>query len=336
MFYAYITNPLIFSGACPYFVTCYGVTTTCTFGQMFGLLQGKVKPRLSDTQIQRNMLRNASFMLGYAKGNRPNLTDSETPAGYIPDATRMHYGALLTQSMAGAPAFSDWLIKPPKPFKEVCGVLFQIAIATYALYLTQAVHNDLHIGNMFIKEHEEKPVVYQIDADVYEFRPRWVPYLYDFDRSYAVRLGLNGINNAANCEAASQCNIIQNNKDIIKSMCYIAHIFPSWKNTIIEIICIPGREYMFEVAMSDPQCFFRTYEGTGKAIPNQEFTKSFKPVTQIILELYTRSNFKKFGSDFMGIATSDIHCLDPRAFNPDGTVNRLMVGQCIKFLYGRY
>jgi len=335
-FYRLITNPLVFSTVCPYFVTCYDTSLDCTFNQMTSLVDGKLNSTMfmSDEQLVRNMARNASFMLGLTKGKRPSLADN-VKATRLADVSRAHYCCIMNESMKDIPTLDVWLKSKTQP--EVFGVLFQVAIACYALFLSKAIHNDLHSGNIYVKEADPVvPVIYEVGDRIYKFIPKWVPYLYDFDRSYAVRMGDNEINDQYYCDGYSQCNDIGagGNKDFIKCCCYIAHDFKSSaKNTPIttkieSAICKTARSSRtaFREVISDDMCWLRTADRIS-SFSNAWFTQNFKSITNIIPELFLLSNFASQTVDLSTVLEANVHSLRPSLFNDDGVVQKDLATQ---------
>jgi len=335
-FYWSVTNPLIFSGACPYYVTCYGVTKTCTFKDIEKLAQDKLEPTLTEKELRKNLLRNAAYMMR-GKRQRPALTtvDPEDTLSE-PEAVDLHYCCILNQNMKDATVFSEWLKQRRddrrNTMSAIWTTLFQIAIACYALHLSQAAHNDLHSGNIYIKTVDPvKPVMYKVDDRVYGFEPKYVPYLFDFDRGYIKSIGENAINNGEHCVGYGQCNEAINNKDFIKSCCYFARYIPELVPQLAEII--EKKPGSFKLIQKDVKCFLRTHEGKGLAFTGEWFLESFRSMSEII----PRMNFMietRFGSSkIIGqkIDVSDIHCLQSTFFTSDGVLKpKLVVEQIVK------
>lgn len=100
-------------------------------------------------------------------------------------------------------------------------IIFQLAIACYAMYLSGLAHNDLHYDNVFIKDlGEEKNIVYFIERKRYEFKTRYIPLVYDFDRSYVVDIKQPKL---FNFTVYGQSNDLINGRDFVKILCYITN-----------------------------------------------------------------------------------------------------------------
>jgi len=338
-FYKKITNRLSFSGACTYFVNCNATSDDCSFDQMLELLVGKISG-YSKYQIEKNMIRNASFMLGMTEGKRPSLTDCRTKANHVDGVPTLTYCCIMNQSMAGADKLDEWL-RRRHSIKEVFGVLFQIAIACYALYLSKATHNDLHSGNSYVKKEKPVQVIYEINKRFYTFQPQWVPYLYDFDRAYSERIGKNPINDRDMCADAGQCNdvAIGGNKDFIKCCCYVIEERQDLKDILTSIVCKPqkpGAVAVFNEIMSDPKCFLRTNQGAGPAILNLDFTYYFRPITEIIPLLYAESIFSGSKAKFKKLNPADVHTLNTKLFDSTGKLIPKLVEKRIRLIYETY
>jgi hypothetical protein len=69
--------------------------------------------------------------------------------------------------------------------------------------------------------------MYVVNGNVYKFNTIHTLYIYDFDRSYSEKFGINDLlNHYDNCRYGSQCNYIisSGNKDFFKVFCYIYKI----------------------------------------------------------------------------------------------------------------
>jgi len=352
IFYVRVTNPLIFSGACPYFVTCYDSNYDCTFDQMAALLTGTVKPSLTEEEIRENLMRNAAYMLrelpyrpALAAKKSPkkrrrrmrdepsviviDLDDVDPETITAPEAMKLRYCCTLNQSMKGAATYAEWLYKKKKENSaqasmDIWAVVFQIAIACYAIFLSHAIHNDLHSGNIYIKESHGKPVMYEIDGKIYTFAPKYVPYLYDFDRGYIEWQGKNLINVGVTCVKSAQCNELVSNKDFIKSCCYLVDTIPSAVPQLTEIL--GSKDGAFDKIKKDKKCWLR--ESKTKAFTSDWFMKSFSPITDIIPRLYQQVE----GVSSSNIDTSDIHCLGTAYFDSKGKIDAAAIVERIRKL----
>lgn len=143
-------------------------------------------------------------------------------------------------------------------------LIFQILIACYAMFLSGVAHNDLHIGNVFVNE-TDKQICYFIEGQKYVFRARFMPKLYDFDRSY-----VQGYNNTLLVDNnTSQNNALLNPKDFAKILCYIRRLnINDSINTYIQLSVnsdnIRERERLFNDFYNDDDgCFLRHRTSTG-------------------------------------------------------------------------
>jgi len=330
-FYTQITNPLVLSGMCPYFVTCYGMSTECRWYNILGMLQDKLEgATLSETQLENNLERNAVFMLFPDAGERPALSTTDDKIFKRLPRTELHsykYGMIMTQEMSDAVPYYNWLNSRAKSDMEsevgidILLVLFQIAIACYALYLSGATHNDLHNGNIFVKEtNPPKPVIYEIGGEIYRFTTEWVPYLYDFDRSYAESLGENIFLDEADDYKVSFQNRIAPNRDFIKSCCHLVRSSRVWNKFVKSVICHPGHEDKFERVL-DRRCNMVAEDGD--EFPVEWFDEHFNPMPVIIDALYKEYIRLSGSQSEERVDPADLHFLNPKLFADKGRRHKL-------------
>jgi hypothetical protein len=127
-------------------------------------------------------------------------------------------------------------------------MLFQIAQGCYALNLSRATHNDLHHENIWVTSKDPNnpdsfiKVKYIVDGRSYNIRTNICCRLYDFDRAYAIRIGLNPKINGNLCDITSQCNYVANSKDFIKLLYYVYDRFGRARRDELLQIIIPDSD----------------------------------------------------------------------------------------------
>jgi hypothetical protein len=105
-------------------------------------------------------------------------------------------------------------------------VYFQIATACYSLFVNGVSHNDLHIGNIWVKKlPENKEIYYKLTFNTgygdynnyYEVNSDNFSMIYDWDRSYK-KWNPNPM--IKNTTFSNQSNDLIEQRDFIKSLCY--------------------------------------------------------------------------------------------------------------------
>jgi hypothetical protein len=121
---------------------------------------------------------------------------------------------LVTEYLNGQ-TVQDYLQNPKKKSLdvEVWLILFQLAVACYALFLSRTAHNDLHSGNVMLVKNDAL-ITYIIDGDTYTINPPYVVKVFDFDHSYVERHKMNIILYDARCKQYGYCNKIVHGHDI--------------------------------------------------------------------------------------------------------------------------
>jgi hypothetical protein len=249
--YKTIINNLVRYNICPNFLQCLAIGDKCSFEDLLKILKGNLFDMsysrvLNDHECKNNLNRNMNYMIR-KKEKRPAIQSNESldivsskPIDY---STRpFKFNMMLLENMEDNITFHRWLSTYNRRDYDVefLNVLFQISVACYAMSLSKMVHNDLHDNNIFIKDlGVEKYFLYNIDDKKIVIKTRYIPLIYDFDRGYQEKLGNNpSIIGRTLCSHYSQCNVFVENKDIIKSLCYVyKRVNKDYvKNDIINIV----------------------------------------------------------------------------------------------------
>ena len=231
--YKTIINHLVTYNICPNFLQCLAIGNKCSFEDLLKILKGNLYDMsysrlLTNDECKYNLNRNMNYMIR-AKSKRPAIQSNEPlviTSNPIDYSTRpFKFNMMLLENMEDNMTLHRWLSTYNRREYDVefLNVLFQISVACYAMSLSKMVHNDLHDNNIFIKDlGVEKYFLYNIDDKKIVIKTRYVPLIYDFDRGYQQKLGSNpSITGRSLCSVYSQCNVFVENKDIIKSLCYV-------------------------------------------------------------------------------------------------------------------
>jgi len=233
--YLDVTNPLIRHRVCPHFVKCIAGEDDKTLKRVMGVIKNSDVPR-DDMEI---VLKRSLYYQRHHLPARPSITNTNMTAGQrvffknqkFHNKVRMGYTA--TEAIDGKTTITlDDFVKGlqgmqahgvPKYSQMLLHILFQLAVSSYAMHLSKMMHNDLHIGNVWVTNQARERFTYAINGDIYSFKTRIFTMLYDFDRSYVQRLGPNPFieSNPYLCEEASSCNSLQMGLDLLKVHCYL-------------------------------------------------------------------------------------------------------------------
>lgn len=189
--------------------------------------------------------------------------------------------------------------KTPENMNNLYTILFQIAQACYALELSKSIHNDLHLGNIWIKKREDisMKIRYVINGSVYNIKTNLCCRIYDFDRSYSYKLKLKlttaNILNEVNCETNSQCNYISNCKDFVKVICGIYKCNITLGESLLDLI-IPdnGNELKSKLLESfRNSCNLTIQQGGFEYLPfSSDFYLRLNTYPVILQKLYKNIN----------------------------------------------
>lgn len=203
--------------------------------------------------------------------------------------------SMILTELTTTHSFYDYLqankrrLETPEVQSEVWSILFQIVCACYAMRLSQMTHHDLHVGNILIRKHD-KPVTrrYNYNRKSYTVTSTLTVLIYDFDRSYAKRLGSNEYLEYEQCEKIGSCNYVVPTKDVAKVWCYILlyfHDMPegdtrqSTLNSLCSCIIPDSNRSFIDQMVMDRQCFFR---GGGDVTLPPRFFSQMRPLSGIL------------------------------------------------------
>ena len=180
------------SDFCPNFVEFVAKTQGCSFGHVLALLEAG---GFSRAKAEKALLHNLAYIAAGAKG-RPSLTDvlggkakakadlwpSEEKQAEMRDEFR--YDLIVTKNHNVAGSLAEFLERGDVfPKHEGLGIVFQVAVACYALELLGCVHGDLHLGNILLERLEGAVVEYVVEGTRAVLQSSWRVRIFDFDRA---------------------------------------------------------------------------------------------------------------------------------------------------------
>jgi len=119
-------------------------------------------------------------------------------------------------------------------FNTILEIYFQLAVTTYAMYLNNFVHNDLHTGNVWVKRIDQSDIKYTL-RHVQGYPSYTLTscknfiMLYDYDRAYRNTIPNVFLNDVAEY---NQTNDIIQQRDFVKVLCHLMNnLLPKLRNT---------------------------------------------------------------------------------------------------------
>lgn len=248
----YVIKPLIDNNVCPNFVKYYSSAKNCTREHILKLIETNFDKEMAEIVLERNIkyLENRSM-------DRPSITDpegEETEEQYLgkyPKPT-LTFSLLINENISSnSSSILHRLLNSKISFSQdfALSVLFQLAVACYALSLSKTIHNDLHMNNIFIQKIPWTTVTYVIDEISYTFRTDNKVKVFDFNKSYCEKLGNNEFldyDYEFFCEENGQCNEWVENKNIIQTFRHMYLYGKTPWNIIIANILEKELEYFNE------------------------------------------------------------------------------------------
>jgi hypothetical protein len=227
--YRSVIRPLIDLNICPNFVRYLGSGTKCTYNDLLNMLQNKGDV-LPNNELEENLERNILYMLNKMR-KRPSINDYRGNKHDWENIEKIRsqtkYNMLVNElvDMSKTRTFSkvldNELGKGLTP--EIWSLIFQVIAGCYSMSLSKMVHNDLHTGNIWVVKIPKTKLTYIINDECYTFYSENKPEIYDFDRSYVERFGINkkSQNDGRSCLSNSQCSEYIPNKDMFKFFSYL-------------------------------------------------------------------------------------------------------------------
>jgi hypothetical protein len=319
--YKEVIRPLIDYNICPNFIKYLASGEKCSYDNLLKFLQGKIvvgKTVLTNKQVENILNKNISRCLLKRCDIRDSIQTVENRSTPRPDSS-IKYDMILNENINKKTVkYLDWFRKGSKPASDLWETLFQVAAGCYAMSLSKTVHNDLHLGNIFIEDLGKKvPSLYIIDGKSYFLNSRYKMLIYDFDRGYTTRFGNNNVLDGFAC-GYGQCNEFVENKDIFKSLCYVINRF----HTPIEkelIDCLGKtdaiKKLITDMYKASYSCFFEYATSRGLNLKN--LLDGFNSTAEIIQNI--GGNLPKVKN--LKLNNNNIYVCDSRFFNSNGTIN---------------
>ena len=300
--YKEITNPLLNFNICPNFVRCLATQEGCTYDNIFNFLRNNTTYgtssilggysnddfHLDDYEVENILNKNIKeCLLDFCKSRKSINTKFETSKAISPPNLSITYNMILNENMdiPNVSRYEKWIERNTLSEKDLWETTFQIVAASYAMSLSKMVHNDLRLGNIFVKDlGKEVSNVYVVNGNFYVISSRWKIFIFDFDRSYVKRLGENPFINTEPCLKYSQCNYYTENKDVFKVLCHIVNKvktenkFRSFTKTLL--MCLANTEdkirEIYQVLFEKGACKFQDIKEL------DSYLKTFNPTETIV------------------------------------------------------
>lgn len=222
--YSNIIKPLLLNKVCPFFVNVYGVAYNCNYTNAERIV-GKKRRKA----FKQNIYTLISGGIRDSVTNPSIVIDKDLDQNFDP-ANKARFNMLFTEYMdpAHTKTFKSVSITPTPSEVLPAGLtqyhytlLFQVAVACYAMELSKTNHNDLHHENVFVTIHDAPVTFYlRIDGIVYELVTSLVCKVFDYDHASSESLGTNSFYNED-----EEMGTFQNHSDFIYFLgMYLDHL----------------------------------------------------------------------------------------------------------------
>lgn len=237
--YSQVIDPIVQENICPNFVEYLDHSKECTLQDLARIAKrNKELAKLSESKVESIIAYNMQMLRQEDSSGRPSITDltrgrKMLSKSALDDFRSYRYSVLMTEDTTQKDYY-DFLEDinrmggEKRIMKtEYVNVLFQCVAAIYTLALAKTNHNDLHFSNI-VMQVLPRPEVreYQFAFDKGKITSvkiftKYVPKIYDFDRSYSVSLGENLLLDKRDffCDKAAQCNSFSPGRDLAQFFC---------------------------------------------------------------------------------------------------------------------
>lgn len=196
---------------CPYFVLSLADANNCSLDQYREIL--KKTKGVSEYVVVSKILKRSLYYMTTGDSNRPAVHDLKfDDSKMLDELTGIKFNYILTKKQEGI-TLDEFLINSSKVYHGMA--IFQLLIALYAMEYLRLVHNDLHVGNIFVTKGKRRKIKYVIDNVVYTYDNLGINVkIYDFDRSYCQYLGKNELlEKLCPISYYDECNIFEKKRD---------------------------------------------------------------------------------------------------------------------------
>ena len=194
---------------------------------------------VTDNIIVKNLSNNFIPLISFGKCNLKDivneldksvLTSDDKDALHkkfadpVKDFPSLKLNIMVTGSITNRdnlPAIGDYLDSHDIPLYETNSIIFQLLHALYVMEQLKLMQNDLHFGNILLEIlPEAKIITITISPKVsVQFRTRYIPKIFDWDRAYCESLGPNPILTSERYARLNSFNTFKKSADYYQLIC---------------------------------------------------------------------------------------------------------------------
>lgn len=245
--YRDVIRPLIDYGVCKNFVKYLGSGYIC---KRDTLIDALVETGSSRDNAE-NALTNSTLYMGNGWRGRPAIENNITLAAksnfiFFPNklsVENMSYTLLMNEVIPpNAITLEDVFrnnIVPDYSLKSMFGLWYELAYSCYCMSLSGLNHNDLHTQNIYIIPRTQPiDIRYKIeDLDPVVLFSDYEIKIFDFDRAYSERIGVNLLNTNKYLQKYGNTNTFVAIKDFYKVFVTYALNKPTEQPDILRLFC---------------------------------------------------------------------------------------------------
>lgn len=316
--YEHVADPILQYQMNPYFVKYYGRALGCTFCSINNILKNHTKIEgtnrlMTEDESISAFARNTAFF-GSNMSGRPSINTPVDPNDEfykiltqqtLNKKSSLKYGMILTEKAVAQTAsewFSEHLSDDGLYDIDAWLVIIQFISALGTLAEFKCMHNDMHLGNLFVKPHDNQTYGFIFTEStvnkkyMFSITSEWAGAVYDWDRSYMNKLGPNPVLSEGNnyLEYFGQSNEYVPQKDLAKF--FISCMFHQNKNGIkpnkftqnffldmlFHTSATNYRDHFVNNVLSGNEKYFLVDTSTRKTLHKDFYIHGMRPVNRVL------------------------------------------------------
>jgi hypothetical protein len=223
---------------CPHFIS-YIKDKVYTFDELTSLVQDKYKLRVARNIVYNILTFHNDYSDEYSRTNKEYILNKMSNDFIAPNKNEVikiyneikkyKYHAVTTKFIHNNNSKIQNLFTYKIRQKNIINgttinIIFQITYAMYCLEVAKISHNDVNDSNIILEKCKPYKATYIVNGKIYTTINKYKVHIYDYNRSYAKKLGINQELEGQYDEMYSQSNRLVPNRDTIAIIMLIVNL----------------------------------------------------------------------------------------------------------------
>lgn len=162
---------------------------------------------------------------------------------------------LMTKRIIDSTTWGNFIKE--ESYDTILSVFFQLVYSLAVMGQFRLIHNDIHYGNILVKKlkHPVK-MLFSSGKQSWVIKTKYIPYIFDWDRSYTEILGNNPINDTKICLEKNICNRFSSKFDLFVLLCtslYSCSEFSAFKQLLKVILGMDKETSINKIAIEQEE-----------------------------------------------------------------------------------